>query len=211
MFFWTIWGEWTAFLNCVSACNWFWQENETKRIRAQKKAEEEAKARKDKESQIDTERKALQQAKLQKTLVEYQLGQSTRLIAQFLFRNSHFSPLWQTSLCVLLKIFEIIGLHTSDKRFFDYLQKVKEENETEFPEIEYIINRYSVLSSEQQNLLQKQLQLTAESEQLRQAFQQFSKEQANANLGLNNDIARMYSFGLLNFWLNIIIFFFLCV
>jgi hypothetical protein len=103
-------------------------------------------------------------------------------------------------------------LYSSDKRFFDYLQKVKEENETEFPEIEYIINRYSVLSSEQQNLLQKQLQLTAESEQLRQAFQQFSKEQANANLGLNNDIARMYSFDLLNFLLNInIFFFFFCV
>jgi hypothetical protein len=77
----------------------------------------------------------------------------------------------------------------SDKRYFDYLQKVKEENETEFPEIEYIINRYSVLSGEQTNLLQKQASLSIESEHLRQAYQQFAKEQGNANLSLNNEIA----------------------
>jgi len=78
---------------------------------------------------------------------------------------------------------------SSDKRYFDYLQRVKEENETEFPEIEYIINRYSVLSGEQISLLQKQGSLSVESEQLRQAYQQFSKEQGNANLSLNNEIA----------------------
>jgi multidrug resistance efflux pump len=52
------------------------QENETKRMRAQKKAEEESKARRDKESQIEAERKALQNAKLQKAQIENQLARS---------------------------------------------------------------------------------------------------------------------------------------
>jgi hypothetical protein len=52
------------------------QENETKRLRAQKKAEEEAKARRDKELQIDAERKALQAAKLQKAQIEDRLAKS---------------------------------------------------------------------------------------------------------------------------------------
>jgi uncharacterized protein YlxW (UPF0749 family) len=69
------------------------------------------------------------------------------------------------------------------------LQKVKDENESEFPEIEFIIDRYNVLSTEQRGLQEKQLRLAAESEQLRSAFQQYSKDQMNLNLALNNDIA----------------------
>jgi predicted RNase H-like nuclease (RuvC/YqgF family) len=79
----------------------------------------------------------------------------------------------------------------ADKVYFDYLQRVKDENETEFPEIEYIMDRFSVLSGELSGLQEKQMKLSAESEQLRAAFQQYTKEQMNLNLGLNNDIARL--------------------
>jgi hypothetical protein len=77
-----------------------------------------------------------------------------------------------------------------DKFFYEYLQRVKDENESEFPEIEYIMDRHSVLSGELAGLQEKQLKLTAESEQLRNVFQQYTKDQMNMNLGLGNDIAR---------------------
>ena len=81
------------------------------------------------------------------------------------------------------------SLH-ADKFFYEYLQRVKDENESEFPEIEYIMDRHSVLSGELAGLQEKQLKLTAESEQLRNVFQQYTKDQMNMNLGLGNDIAR---------------------
>lgn len=52
------------------------QGNETKRLRAQKRADEESKAKREKEQQIELERKALQQAKFHKQQIEDQLAQS---------------------------------------------------------------------------------------------------------------------------------------
>ena len=61
-------------------------------------------------------------------------------------------------------------------------------------EIEYIIHRYNVLSTEQDTLLRNQTHLKLESDKLQKAYQQFTKDQMNSNLGLNTEIARMNNY-----------------
>ena len=131
----------------------FLKENEIKRVRAQKKADDEEKSKQEKISLIEKERILLHQVKIQKQILEKQLSQN--------------------------------------KRYLKYLESVKESNETEFPEIEYIIRRYNILISELESSQQRQSYLNSEIERVQKSYQSFTKEQINNNLGLGTESAHL--------------------
>ena len=133
--------------------NKFLKENETKRLRAQKKAEDEEKAKQEKISLIEKEKAMLQQVKIQKQQLEKQLSQN--------------------------------------KRYLKYLEAVKETNETEFPEIEYIVRRYNILVSELDSSQAHQNELNLQIEKVQREYQQFTKEQVNHNLGIGTESAHL--------------------
>lgn len=72
-----------------------------------------------------------------------------------------------------------------------YLESVKETNETEFPEIEYIIRRYNILVAELEQSQIRQSTLNTEIESVQKSYQQFTKEQINNNLGLGTESAHL--------------------
>lgn len=132
--------------------NKFLKENEAKRRRADRRAEEEIKQKIQKEKEIENRKEKLRKLTDQLEHLKAEVAENEK---------------YQT-----------------------FLRRVQSENMGEYPDIEFILTRYHCLMDAHKDLMERQEQITGDHEEKRQSFVQYTKEQHNAILSFNNDIAR---------------------
>jgi hypothetical protein len=79
----------------------------------------------------------------------------------------------------------------SDEKYQTFLRRVQNENMGEYPDIQFILTRYHCLVDAHNDLTKRQKEVIENLESWQQKFVQYTKDQQNATLAFNNDIARL--------------------
>ena len=77
------------------------------------------------------------------------------------------------------------------EKYEKYLEIIKQKSYQEFPEIEYILKRYNLLNDARKSLEEKEKTSSKKLESLRLELLEFTKEQNNKYLDLNNEKQRL--------------------
>jgi len=92
----------------------------------------------------------------------------------------------------IIKICNSLELEFKEhEKYEKYLEKIKQKSYQDFPEIEYILKRYNLLNDARKSLELKEESSSAELEQLRLQLMEYTKEQNNKYLDLNNEKQRL--------------------
>lgn len=75
------------------------------------------------------------------------------------------------------------------RKFEQFLERVKEQNQDEFQELNDILSRYYTLKGSNDNLVKTQRQFTEQLDGLNKQISMYNKQQATKKMTLNNKIA----------------------
>eukprot|EP01083_Nonionella_stella_P103722 296489_1 len=81
--------------------------------------------------------------------------------------------------------------YLKNEKYHAFLSSVHEQYPNDYPEIDVILQRAACVESACADLMKRQEVGTRSMESLRDKYSRFIKEQTNANLNLNNEIARL--------------------